>query len=64
MDQGNTQAPEQRNSHPDDRARRIFVVGCSYCESDDCNFGFCPPHDASPRCESGKHNHCSCDVCF
>ena len=23
-----------------------------------------PPHDASPRCESGKRNHCSCDICF
>lgn len=25
---------------------------------------FHPPHDASDRCESGKHNHCSCDTCF
>jgi hypothetical protein len=25
---------------------------------------FGPPHDPSPRCESGKHPHCSCDVCF
>jgi hypothetical protein len=23
-----------------------------------------PPHDASPRCESGKRPHCTCDVCF
>lgn len=23
-----------------------------------------PPHDASRNCESGKHNHCSCDLCF
>lgn len=23
-----------------------------------------PPHDASVRCESGRRNHCSCDVCF
>jgi len=23
-----------------------------------------PPHNASPRCESGGHNHCSCDMCF
>lgn len=23
-----------------------------------------PPHDASPRCESGKHSHCTCDTCF
>lgn len=25
---------------------------------------FHPPHDASASCESGKHNHCSCDTCF
>lgn len=23
-----------------------------------------PRHDPSPACESGKHPHCSCDVCF
>jgi hypothetical protein len=23
-----------------------------------------PRHEASPRCESGKHPHCSCDTCF
>lgn len=23
-----------------------------------------PPHDASPRCESGKRPHCTCDTCF
>lgn len=23
-----------------------------------------PPHDPSLRCESGKRNHCSCDICF
>lgn len=23
-----------------------------------------PPHFASPNCESGRHNHCSCDLCF
>lgn len=25
---------------------------------------FHPPHDPSPRCGSGKRNHCSCGVCF
>ncbi len=24
----------------------------------------CPPHFASPRCESGGRRHCSCDTCF
>jgi hypothetical protein len=23
-----------------------------------------PPHDPSPRCESGKRPHCTCDICF
>ena len=23
-----------------------------------------PPHDASVRCESGRRNHCTCDICF
>lgn len=23
-----------------------------------------PWHDASPRCESGKRPHCTCDICF
>lgn len=26
--------------------------------------GMKPNHDASPRCESGGHEHCSCDTCF
>lgn len=23
-----------------------------------------PSHTAKPGCESGRHNHCTCDVCF
>lgn len=23
-----------------------------------------PRHKASPRCQSGKHPHCTCDTCF
>ena len=25
---------------------------------------FAPPHQPSPRCESGQHPHCTCDTCF
>lgn len=25
---------------------------------------FTPSHNASPRCESGKRPHCTCDSCF
>ena len=38
---------------------------CDYCDEmkkkGESHF---PPHDASPRCESGKKDHCTCDVCF
>ena len=45
--------------------RRLCIQGCAYCEREllDGNRHF-PPHDASPRCESGKRDHCSCDTCF
>jgi hypothetical protein len=25
---------------------------------------YMPAHKPSPRCESGKHPHCTCDICF
>jgi hypothetical protein len=25
---------------------------------------FAPRHKASPRCQSGKYPHCTCDTCF
>jgi hypothetical protein len=37
--------------------------GCSYCEQ----FGgslMMPPHFASPSCQSGGRNHCTCGICF
>ena len=37
-----------------------WTHACRECE--DVMFG--PPHNANPRCESGGHNHCSCDMCF
>lgn len=36
---------------------------CPSCDRDRASM-FHPPHDASPNCRSGKHSHCSCDVCF
>ena len=35
---------------------------CRETQRDPSHFG--PYHDASPRCESGKRSHCSCDTCF
>lgn len=37
--------------------------GCTYCIAF-CTSDIFPPHDPSPRCESGKRPHCSCDICF
>lgn len=41
------------------------IGGCATCDlmRSQGEFFF-PPHDASRRCESGKHNHCSCEVCW
>jgi hypothetical protein len=38
---------------------------CSYCDAERARGNtFFPSHDASPRCQSGRHNHCTCDTCF
>lgn len=43
----------------------IYVDGCAYCEREKAAGNtFFPRHFASDRCESGKHNHCTCDTCF
>jgi hypothetical protein len=46
------------------RIRAMLINGmCKFCDEhrDD---RMMPPHDASPRCESGKRHHCTCDTCF
>ena len=48
-----------------DSLRRHIVTeeGCPTC-AELARGSFGPPHDASPRCESGKRPHCTCDTCF
>jgi hypothetical protein len=42
--------------------RRTSTSACAFCER---NKGkMMPPHDASARCKSGGHEHCTCDTCF
>jgi hypothetical protein len=36
---------------------------CAYCD-EHREDTMMPPHDPSRFCESGKRNHCTCDVCF
>jgi hypothetical protein len=38
--------------------------GCPTCDTDPDGKAMMPPHEASSKCESGKHTHCSCDTCF
>lgn len=52
-----TPKPKRRSRAPEGE--------CKYCDelrAKDVHFA--PPHDASPNCQSGKHNHCTCDTCF
>lgn len=38
---------------------------CSYCDrARATNDTMAPPHNASTRCQSGSHNHCTCDRCY
>lgn len=37
---------------------------CKQCKQIREGGGFGPHHFASSNCESGKRNHCTCDVCF
>lgn len=43
--------------------RKRTVPICSYCDKYGAD-SMMPAHDASPRCESGKRPHCTCDTCF
>jgi hypothetical protein len=57
----------------ENKEQKIFVEkieidrsgNCSYCNNELAkgNIHF-PPHDASDMCESGKRNHCTCDMCW
>jgi len=49
---------------PDFRDATFRVVECPTCVEIKASGGFGPRHDASPRCESGKYPHCTCDTCF
>ena len=47
---------------PSKRRHKLPPGECNYCDGEKGTFH--PPHDASERCESGMHAHCSCDTCF
>lgn len=45
------------------RTRISMEQGCPTC-AELARGSFGPSHDPSPRCESGKRPHCTCDICF
>ena len=52
-------------SRPTPRRQFDTSGDCKTCETErEKGNSFFPPHDASPRCESGKRPHCTCNVCF
>lgn len=47
------------------RQHKLEPGECAFCDHERADGNdFHPSHDASPFCDSGKHDHCSCDVCF
>lgn len=56
-------APPVEQAKTEVRTSFVLDGSCPTCQAL-AKGEMCPPHDASPRCESGKRNHCSCDVCF
>lgn len=45
------------------RRRLSLMTECPFCAQHGAD-PMMPYHDASDRCESGKHPHCTCDTCF
>ena len=47
------------------RRHKAEAGQCYYCDCErKAGNDHHPSHDASSDCESGKHPHCSCDICF
>lgn len=47
----------------DEFAKAYEEEHCDYCRKQVVGTIF-PSHFASDRCESGRRNHCTCDICF
>ena len=52
----------QARARREQRKREWEIVACTFCQSFKGKLH--PPHFASPNCESGKRNHCTCSICF
>jgi len=57
--------PEARELRKQVRRHKAPIGECVSCDRERAGGNdFHPSHDASEHCESGRHNHCSCDLCF
>jgi hypothetical protein len=57
------------NPHPRaDEIKSVLIASPKPGECPGCvanrTYGYGPSHDPSPRCQSGKRPHCTCDTCF
>jgi len=61
-----TQARIKRvKAEPSPKRRYRAPLGeCETCDKNGAAVSNTPFHDASARCESGKRNHCTCEVCY
>jgi hypothetical protein len=48
----------------DGRAIPLDRVDCAMCAAIEAGEKGVPNHRPSPRCESGKRPHCTCDTCY
>ena len=57
--------PATERTRPAHRRTKAEPGGCAYCDRMRASGeDFHPSHDASRNCQSGGHEHCSCDRCF
>lgn len=53
-----------KRRQPKKRRQMLDAGICEYCDRERGKGQSFPPHDPSPRCQSGGHVHCTCDTCF
>ena len=50
---------------PGGRRHKMPPGECAFCDRErEAGSSFHPSHDATDHCQSGKHDHCTCDSCF
>ncbi len=56
---------DEQSSIVERRRHKLPPGECMTCDHErELKNDFHPSHDATKQCQSGKHNHCSCDTCF